>query len=477
MRLLRTVPAALILLTGLIIPGTAFAKDGCSSAGAADFNGDGLDDAVVADPFADVQGKEGAGVVHVLLGGGRSGVLVLQSPDAASGDGFGWSVRTAHVDGDRCLDVVVGAPYSDGEGSKDAGMAYVFHGTQSGLPKVTRLLPERQPNAHFGWSLAAAESPTGGALVAVGEPHADSDGVSDSGAVHLFEVGDTAKASAIITQESEGVPGNGEIGDMYGWALALGHIGGRPGDLDLAVGVPFENDDGSGKQVASGRADAGAVGVVFDVQTARGRYSGTALGLQGDQRSNGRFGYALDYAEWRGDGFLAASAPRAAGGSGIVELFVRKGAGEVSPLETVQAESGDLGGWSLAFWNPKDSLSLAIGSRMTSVRDPGTSGVLRPLLSSGSVPLANAGAYVHVGAFMHDGTSVSDIGGRSAFEPGAGLLVGLPDAGPAGSVAVLGADASVSGGPGQINEDAPAYRGPGRIDGGASADFGAAVAG
>ncbi|GAA4597802.1 hypothetical protein GCM10023194_73660 [Planotetraspora phitsanulokensis] len=464
MRLLHTVPAVLLMLTALFSPDTALAQDGCSTAGPADFNGDGLADAVVGDPFADVQGKEGAGAVHVLLGGGRSsGVLVLQSPDAASGDGFGWSVRTVHADGDRCLDVVVGAPYSDGEGSRDAGAAYVFHGTPSGLPEVTRLLPERQPNAHFGWSLAAAESPSGGALVAVGEPHADRDGVTDSGAVHLFEVGDTAKASAIITQESEGVPGNSEIGDMYGWALALGHLGGRPGELDLAVGVPFENDDGAGRQVASGKADAGAVGVVFDVQAARGRYAGTALGPQGDRRSTGRFGYALDYAEWRGDGFLAASAPRASGDSGMVELFARKGAGEVSPLRTFPAESGELGGGSLAFWNREGVLSLAIGSRMTPALDPGLSGVLRPILADNAVT-SGAVPDVSVGAFVHDGAAVSDVGGRSAFEPGTGLLVGLPDAGPTGSVAV-------------IDRGAPVYHGPGKIDGGASADFGAAVAG
>jgi hypothetical protein len=283
----------------------------------------------------------------------------------------------------------------------------------------------------------------------------------------LFEVGDIAKASAIITQESEGVPGNSEIGDMYGWALALGHLGGRPGELDLAVGVPFENDDGVGRQVASGKADAGTVGVVFDVPAARGRYAGTTLGLHRDgpdapESSNDRFGYALDYAEWRGDGFLAASAPTsdpAARDSGIVELFVRKGAGEVSPLRTFQAESGELGGWSLAFWNLQGVLSLAIGSRMTSASDPGESGVLRPILPESAVASGTpAVPYAHVGA------AVSDVGGRSALEPGAGLLVGLPDAGPTGSVAVLDRGTSV-------------YRGPGEINGGASADFGAAVAG
>ncbi|MCT9931540.1 FG-GAP repeat protein [Planotetraspora sp. A-T 1434] len=487
MRLLRAVPALLLalLVTGLSSPGTAFARADCSEASAADFDGDGTDDAVVGDPFADVRGgqgtsgdgavAEGAGAVHVLLDGGRGGVLVLQSPDGKAGDGFGWSVRTAHVNGDRCLDVIVGAPYADASGGgTDAGAAYVFYGTPNGPPRVTPLPREPQANAHFGWSLAAAELPPsqaaqGGALVAVGEPHADRDGVTDSGAVHLFDVGDTAKATAVITQDSEGVIGNSEVGDMYGWALALGHLGGKPGELDLAVGVPYENDDGTGRQVASGKIDAGMVGVIFDVRGAAGRYTSRKWDLRQAsatvrEASGDRFGYALDYAEWKGDGYLAASAPLAdAGGKepGIVEVFVRKGSSELTPVRTVKGRSGGLGGWSLAFWSPRGILSLAVGSPYaTAGSGPKESGLVRWIFLNG----ADETMWLPSGRQERFGASVADLGGQNALSPGERLLIGVPDRGPTGAVAL-------------ISEGDPVYYGPGKIDGGASADFGSAVAG
>ncbi|MEZ0073339.1 integrin alpha [Planotetraspora sp. GP83] len=509
MRLLRAVPAlplvAACVVAGLFSPGTALARADCSEASAADFDGDGTDDAVVGDPFADVRGgaseggvgAEGAGAIHVLLDGGRGGVLVLSSPEAKAGDGFGWSVRTAHVNGDRCLDVIVGAPYADAPGGgTDAGAAYVFYGTPNGTPRVMSLPREPQANAHFGWSLAAAELSTSsaagfpatqsstaqssttqsGALVAVGEPHADRDGVTDSGAVHLFDVDDVddvddtaAKATAVITQDSEGVIGNSEVGDLYGWALAFGHLGGKPGELDLAVGVPYENDDGTGRQVASGKIDAGMVGVIFDVRVAGGRYTSKKWDLHQAstdvrEASGDRFGYALDYAEWKGDGYLAASAPLAGAGgkeSGIVELFVRKGGGEVSPARTFKARSGGLGGWSLAFWSPRGVLSLAVGSPYaTAGSGPKESGLVRWIFLSG----AGQTMFVPSGRQERFGASVTDIGGPNALSPGERLLIGVPDRGPTGTVAVAG-------------EGDPVYYGPGKLDGGASADFGASVAG
>ncbi len=506
-RPLRAVPALLLVAalfqpgTALAQPGTAVARADCTTAGAADFNGDGIDDAVAGDPFADVQGTEGAGAVQVLLGGkepagsasvsskggrpGAGGFIELRRPDAAAGDGFGWSVRTAHVNGDKCLDVIVGAPYADVQGVKDAGAAYVFYGTPAGDPKVVPLYPDPEAEAHFGWSLAAAELPAsqaGGALVAVGEPHADRDNATDSGAVLLYEVNDTAKPATTITQDSEGVIGNSEVRDMYGWSLALGHLGGKPDQLDLAVGAPYENDDGTGRQVASGKIDSGMVAVVFDVLTAEGTYTSKKwdprqAATEVPEKSGDRFGYALDYAEWKGDGYLVASAPLADAGaqdSGLVQLFVRKGDGEVVPLRTfrlgvgqfkgVSPAKGARIGWSLAFWNPVDVLALAIGSPYeTFQRGPKESGLVRQVdvaLAEGSDLVTGTSAV----AYEHYGWSVTDVGGANALTPGDRLLVGVPDRPTGGAVAVL------DGG-------RPTYYGPPKAAGNASADFGFSVAG
>ncbi|MEW9533152.1 FG-GAP repeat protein [Microbispora sp. NPDC049125] len=482
MRLTRSLvalllPAAVLLPATVWPSGTAAARAGCATASAADTDGDGTDDVIAADPFAEVDGKEGAGAVHVLLGGGRGGTLVLHAPEPAAGDGFGWSVRTAHVDGDRCLDVIVGAPYADGEGGPDSGAVYVFHGRPGAPPLVSALRPAKgQRDGHFGWSLAAAEQ-TGGALVAVGEPHADSDGEKDSGAIHLFEAsGDVAGAAstgtvtgvvrplAVITQDSAGIIGNSEVGDMYGWALALGDLGGKPDVLDLAVGVPYENDDGTGRQVASGKIDAGMVGVVFDVATAKGSYTSAKWDLRQAtttvrEASGDRFGYTLDYAEWKGNGYLAAGAPLAdadARDDGVVQIFAREGAGEVRPLRALKGVPA----WSLTWWDARGVLSLAAGCPYAGSggREAGT---VRSIALDGDEgdPLLSGAA-----GGEHLGTSVSDSGGGNAVTPGTSLVVGAPDRDATGRVAVLG-------------DGPPAFHGPGEVEGGGSADFGASVAG
>ncbi|ETK30941.1 integrin alpha [Microbispora sp. ATCC PTA-5024] len=468
--------AALILLAALppAAASPALARtDGCAGAGAADFDGDGTDDAVAGDPFAGVGGLAGAGAVHVLLDAGRGGVLALHAPVPSAGAAFGWSVRTAHVDADRCLDVVVGAPYADQDGTRDAGAAYVVFGTPSGTPRVAVLRPDPERDAHFGWSVAAAELGEGGALVAVGVPHADSDGERDSGAIDLFRVRETPERLARITQDSDGVIGNSEAGDMYGWAVALGHLGGRPDDLDLAVGVPYENDDGAGRQVDTGRIDAGMVGVVFDVATARGHYGSVKWDLRQAtdavrESSGDRFGYALDYAEWKGDGYLAATAPLTDGGtkdSGLVQVFVRRGAGRLAPLRAL----GPVSAWSLAWWDAGGVLSLAAGAPYAPSGPAREAGVVRAFADAGQSAgnrqiVEGSGRQLAAGsaAYEHLGAAVTDVGGATPFTPGRTLLAGAPDHGPTGAVALLDGGRAT-------------YRPPGT--GVSSADLGAAVAG
>ncbi|WP_345390362.1 integrin alpha [Nonomuraea salmonea] len=117
---------ALVPLIGLLaaMTGVPAVADTAACAGAADFDGDGVDDVVVGDPFGDEQ----KGAVHVLSAGK---VVPVAVPGPAKGDGFGWSVRLAQVNGDACADLVVGAPYADVDGVEDAGAAYVIFGGQA----------------------------------------------------------------------------------------------------------------------------------------------------------------------------------------------------------------------------------------------------------------------------------------------------------------------------------------------------------
>jgi len=128
------------------------AADCGSGAGEADVNGDGFDDAVIADPDATVNGVAGAGQVHVLYGGaggqvGQGGAReVLRQGLAGVGetleanDHFGSRVVLARVDEDVCADLVVGVPYEDLPGAPDAGVAHVIFGSPTGLGDVAPLV-------------------------------------------------------------------------------------------------------------------------------------------------------------------------------------------------------------------------------------------------------------------------------------------------------------------------------------------------
>ncbi|MFG1703813.1 hypothetical protein ACFLIM_11520 [Nonomuraea sp. M3C6] len=292
--MIRSTLIALLIAAGAPLlstgTGTAAGTGGVAAcAGAADFDGDGVDDVAVGDPFADDQ----KGSLHVLSG---DKVVPVTVPDLARGDAFGWSVRLAKVDADACADLVIGAPYADVDGTEDAGAAYVVYGGGTKPPqRLTAAQPQRF--AHFGWSLAAR-----GDLVAIGAPYEDEGSLLDVGAIYVRK--GTAPLRR-ISQESVDVRGNSEVGDQFGWSMAFGPKNG------LIVGVPYENDDGAGRQVEAGKIDSGCVVFIDDVLAAEL----TTLKLDSPTDTSGdRYGYAVAYAE--GSGY-AVSSP----GPGYVQLL------------------------------------------------------------------------------------------------------------------------------------------------------------
>ncbi|MFB9621925.1 hypothetical protein [Nonomuraea helvata] len=283
---IRSALIALMLTAGAPLMSTTTAA---ACAGAADFDGDGVDDVAVGDPFADDQ----KGSVNVLSG---DKVVPVTVPDLARGDAFGWSVRLAKVNADACADLVIGAPYADVDGTEDAGAAYVVYGGGA-APPLRLTAPQPQRFAHFGWSLAAH-----GDLVAISAPYEDENQLPDTGAVYVRK---GAGRLSRISQESDDVRGNGEVGDQFGWSMAFG-----PGN-ELVVGVPYENDDGAGRQVETGKIDSGSVVFIEDVLAPK--LSTLKLDSPTDV-SGDRYGYAVAYAE--GSGY-AVSSP----GAGYVQLL------------------------------------------------------------------------------------------------------------------------------------------------------------
>ncbi|TDE41320.1 hypothetical protein E1295_30900 [Nonomuraea mesophila] len=373
----RSALVALLLAAGMPLVSAA----GMACTGESDFDGDGVADVVVGDPFGD--GEKGA--VHLLSG---NKVVPVSVPGLARGDAFGWSVRMAKVDGDACADLVIGAPYADVDGAEDAGAAYVVYGARSAPPqRLTATRPQRF--AHFGWSLAARDD-----LVAIGAPYEDENRLSDVGAVYVRKgTGDLRR----ISQESVDVRGNSEVGDQFGWSMAFG-----PGNA-LLVGVPYENDDGVGRQVEDGKIDSGSVVFIDDVLATEL----TTEKLDSPTDASGdRYGYAVAYA---GDAGYAVSSP----GPGNVQLLdeARK------PVRTVTQAGKQAFGFSLA---TSDDGKLAIGApygggvRVVSWQDPSEERIL---------PTRD-------GLF---GWSVAFSGNK--------LVVGQPDAQPYGKVAVTGRNA------------------------------------
>ncbi|MFC3985745.1 hypothetical protein [Streptosporangium jomthongense] len=388
-------------------------------------------DTAVGDPFASPGGVTGAGAVHVLSGRGDE-ARAVRAPAPAAGDGFGWSVRLADLDGDRCADLVVGAPYTDVAGRPDAGAVYIVYGTASRPP--VRLLPSSpEAGAHFGWSLAV-----GRGTLAVGAPHEDADGVEDSGAVHLFDVGAGFGEGRRISQDTPGVPGSGEPGDMFGWSVAVGRMGGRRDAADLAVGAPYDNDDGTGRQESGGAADAGSIAVIYDVSGARDAYASRKWDLRRivETHAGDRFGYSMAYAEEGEAGYLAVGAPLGDGGgvrdSGLVRLFHSSATEEITSLATLDQGSrgatGDGYGFSLALTG-EGGARLAVGAPFGG---PGGRGrvVVVPVRDPSAARVVERGK-----AGDRFGWAVGFGGNR--------LVVGAPDRDGSGAVTVLGRNDTV----------------------------------
>ncbi|MEO3875238.1 hypothetical protein ABGB18_41180 [Nonomuraea sp. B12E4] len=397
--IIRSALMALLIATGAPLMSTTASAAVCG--GTSDFDGDGVDDVAVGDPYAD----DRKGSVSVVSG---DKVIAVTVPGLAGGDGFGWSVRLAKVDGDACADLVIGAPYADVNEAEDAGAAYVVYGGGATPPqRLTAAQPQRF--AHFGWSIAAR-----GDLVAIGAPYEDEGSLLDVGAMYVRK--GTAPLRR-ISQETVEIRGNSEAGDQFGWSMAFG-----PGN-GMVAGVPYENDDGAGRQVEAGKINSGSVVFIDDVLAPEL----TSLKLDSPTNAGGdRYGYAVAYAE--GSGY-AVSAP----GPGYVQLLnsARK------PVRTVTQAGKDAFGFSMA---ASADGRLAIGA-------PYGGGVR-------IVSWKNAEEDRRLAAA--DGL----LGWSVAFS-GSKLFVGQPDARPYGRVAVVAR-----------NSDALQPLQPAQ-----GADFGAAVSG
>ena len=264
------------------------------------FNDDDVMDLAVGAPGETVGGRPDAGAVSVFYGsaGGlpaTSQTLLQGNPEL--GDRFGTALVAGFFNADQG-DLAVGAPGEDVGGAGGAGAVSVFSGTPGGLPTSSRVLLQANSEVgdQFGSALAAGFFDTGPSDLAIGVPFEDLGGATDAGAVNVVYGSNTGLVgrNQTLTQDSPGVVGTAEPGDLFGVALARGiFLNNFNGDgfADLAIGAAGED--------VGAAIDAGAVNVQYGSSTGLPGPGGQLFtqnspGVGGSAESGDGFGAALD---------------------------------------------------------------------------------------------------------------------------------------------------------------------------------------
>lgn len=247
---------------GTIVVPQAHAAATCAGGVESDFNGDGVRDTAIADPLATVSNQAEAGLIRVVLGGGKGVVTVSQdmanvSDAAEAGDRFGFSLAVYDANADGCSDLAVGLPYEDISAVRDAGLVQIIYGSPSGIGQGTPSLGIRQgadgnmadtyeSEDWVGYSVAGGTSATGVPFLVIGVPGED----SSDGHAQLTDMGLAAYAYGVTPsvtsfhQNSPDVWHDPEAGNRFGAAVAatgqhfvVGTPGAVIGTADQAGGV------------------------------------------------------------------------------------------------------------------------------------------------------------------------------------------------------------------------------------------------
>lgn len=431
----------------------------------ADFNGDGIQDVVIADPEAAVGGVAGAGVVHIVYGGGKGSTLLSQETEGFPGvaeadDRFGFAVSVYDADGDGCSDIAVGIPYEDIDTTLDAGLVQVVYGSGAGLGKGRAVMQYRQGSTSalsgspetsdwVGYAVAGGRTAAGASYLLIGAPGESVGPLEDAGGI--FYVPADAERAVIITQDTTGVPGLAEVDDRFGSSFAASptHFAvGAPGE---AIGtVPFAGGTTVfGHTIVSGFPKP-LLGLSQDIE-----------GIQGAEEAGDGFGTALAMVPYRPAGATSTTESLLAVGipgedlsttvdAGAVQVFRITAAGTFTEVTWIdqempnaeeQAEAGDFFGQRLAAVNtaPNSTASatttrLAVGvpGEESSEEHPEKGGVqIFPLVGAPGA----SDAWIAPGEGIPGDPAPQQLAGMSLGATPSALYVGMPY-GPAAGHAV-----------------------------------------
>lgn len=414
----------------------------CVAGTESDFNGDGIRDTAVADPLATVNGAAKAGLVRVILGGGKGVTEISQatpgmdaSPEGS--DEFGFSMATYDADADGCTDLVVGTPYedviTDGTNVVDAGAIYVIHGTPTGIGAGSPIEAHSQHGLEsttsneaydwFGYSVAAGKTSGGEPYLLVGVPGenviSDGNDYADAGLVHYIQ----GTTKTVFTEASSGVPGVVEKYDRYGYSLtgtphyfAVGSPGEAIGSESFAGGVTvFNHSISNGVPTAIASLNQGLAEISGVAETGDG--FGTSLSMVDYHPSGTWLGSA--------DALLAIGVPYedigAAPSAGSVAIVRIPPSGAFTEISAFDAGTTDVEGDPVA----GDFLGQRVALTNTAPAITGTATTLR---LAASVPGYDVGTTTDAGA-IHTFPALGAAGASDKIiTRGDGLLPGTATA-------------------------------------------------
>ena len=258
--------------------------DATSIAATGDLDGDGVPEVVVGMPT-----YPGGGGVDVRYTKGGGTVLTAASLGVWTPDDrrpVRGAVVVTDLNGDRCADLVIGAP-----GRAGTGAVVIALGSPTGYRAVDARVvasPTLKAGSAFGSSLAVLTTGLSGGgtgpVVVAGMPGYPLGSRAAAGALVAVEApGGVPGAVSVATEDTAGVAGVAEAGDRFGSVLAA-----ATSASTLLVGVPLE-DVGS-------VVDAGSVSAVTFAswgQWAGASYSENTTSMPGTAETGDHFGAAV----------------------------------------------------------------------------------------------------------------------------------------------------------------------------------------